>query len=302
MESRLPFFSIIVPTYNRPDQLTQCLHSLAILDYPRDRFEVIIVDDGSEMSLTDIVKPFKQNLDIDLIHQSNAGPAAARNRGAINAKGNFLAFTDDDCEPQAQWLKVLADYVHKFPHTMIGGKTINKLTHNIYSKTSQLIVDIVYHHYNHNPINAGFFASNNMVIPLSAYREINGFNESFKASEDRELCDRWRFDGRRLVYAESAVIRHAHELTLRSFCRQHFAYGRGAYLYHRIRRERRSGSILVEMRFHANLKNWLLNPFRRVGVCEALPLAILLILWQIVNAAGYFYEKLNDRKSNNSRA
>ena len=57
-----PFFSIIIPTYNRPQILAGCLEAIALLEYPRDRFEVIVVDDGSENPLDSIVEPFKDKV------------------------------------------------------------------------------------------------------------------------------------------------------------------------------------------------------------------------------------------------
>lgn len=99
MGQEQPFFSIIIPTYNRPERLATCIQSLAHLDYSRDRFEVIVVDDGSPMPLEPVVAPFQNKFDVTLIKQPNAGPATARNTGAARASGQFLVFTDDDCMP-----------------------------------------------------------------------------------------------------------------------------------------------------------------------------------------------------------
>jgi len=285
-----PFFSIVIPTYQRPLQLAACLQALAKLDYPRERFEVIVVDDGSPMSLEIAVAPFRSQFNLTVIKQANAGPAAARNNGAKQAKGDYLAFTDDDCAPAPDWLQILATVFKENPDCLAGGRIINRLTDNLFSTTSQLIVDIVYRHYNANPQQARFFASNNMAIPAPRFHELGGFNTNFRTSEDRELCDRWRHRGWRMIYAENAVIHHAHPLTLRKFCRQHYAYGKGAYRYHQIRSQRGSGTMAGEMKFHANLRNWLLYPFTQVRWTKALPLAGTLLLWQIINAAGFFAE------------
>ena len=104
MKQDQPFFSIIVPTYNRPRQLADCLRALSALDYPRRRFEVIVVDDGSASPLAEVVAPFHPLFRLTLVTQDNAGPAAARNTGAALAQGEFLAFTDDDCLPSGRWL------------------------------------------------------------------------------------------------------------------------------------------------------------------------------------------------------
>jgi glycosyltransferase involved in cell wall biosynthesis len=94
MNEMRPFISIIVPTYNRPAQLKTCLESIASLDYPADRFEVIVVDDGGETPLERVVSPFRVKIDLTLLSQPNSGPAVARNSGALRAKGKLLVFTD----------------------------------------------------------------------------------------------------------------------------------------------------------------------------------------------------------------
>ena len=146
-----PFISIIIPTYNRPKQLATCLESLTKLDYPRDSFEVIVVDDGSKTQLESVVNPFSGQLDITLIRQINNGAASARNTGAKQAKGQFIAFTDDDCMPSADWLRAIAARFKNAPESLIGGRTINILSNNIFSTASQHLIDYVYKYYNANP-------------------------------------------------------------------------------------------------------------------------------------------------------
>ena len=75
------FFSIVVPTYNREAQLARCLNSLAHLDYPRNRFEIIVVNDGGAQPGA-TTSSLGRDLDVKLIHQKHAGSAAARNTGA----------------------------------------------------------------------------------------------------------------------------------------------------------------------------------------------------------------------------
>ena len=136
-----PFVSIIVPTYNRPAQLAVCLQACARLDYPRDCFEVIVVDDRGTAPLDDIVARFYSELSIKLLKQNNSGPGAARNKGASEARGKFLAFTDDDCSPAPNWLRALVSQFIESPDCAVGGQTLNALTQNIYSTASQLLFD-----------------------------------------------------------------------------------------------------------------------------------------------------------------
>ncbi len=290
--SNSPFFSIIIPTYNRPKMLQNCLESLSALDYPKDDFEVVVVDDGSPVSLEEIVLAFQGRLRIIYFRQENAGPASARNYGARNAKGTYLAFTDDDCKPAKNWLSLMKAELDKKPDHMLGGKTINILKDNLFSSTSQFIVDLVYDHYNQDPNDSRFFASNNIVVPTKIFNKIGGFPEDFSRAggEDREFCERWFWLGYKMSYLEEAKMYHQHYLTLKKFYKQHFNYGIGAYHFHRTRRERKSGNMSQELKFHVNLNNWLFAPFARK---EKKPVAkfFLLMVWQVANLFGFMYAR-----------
>ena len=219
MKQDQPFFSIIVPTYNRPRQLAECLRALAALDYPRRRFEVIVVDDGSDSPLAEVIAPFHPLLRLALVTQENAGPGAARNTGAALAEGTFLAFTDDDCLPTGQWLTALAARFAEYPHRAIAGRTINALPHNPFARASQIIIDLVHAYYNADPQQARFSASNNLALPRELFRSLGGFDETFRTSEDRDLIDRWLNRGHRLIYAPEVLVYHAPLLTWRGYCR-----------------------------------------------------------------------------------
>jgi glycosyltransferase involved in cell wall biosynthesis len=290
VESKRPSFSIIIPTFERSTRLASCLHSLARLDYPRDRFEVIVVDDGSETPPEAVVNDFRDPFHVFLVKQSHAGPAVARNNGAARAKGQFLAFTDDDCEPDPQWLNALASTLIQKPDAAVGGRTLNALRDNPYSMTSQLLVNYLYSYYNTDPHKAVFFASNNLALPADRFRTIGGFDIAFPraAGEDREFCDRWLNLGYRMIYAPEAVVRHSHFLEYRTFCKQHFNYGKGAFYFRQVRARRAQGHPKFEpVKFYLNLLHY---PFSQVQAGRAFLLAMLLLVSQGANAAGFFWE------------
>jgi GT2 family glycosyltransferase len=278
MNATLPFFSIIVPTYRRPAQLSLCLQALARLDYPNERFEVLVVDDGSANPLENVAPQFPASLQI--LRHERTGPAGARNFGSLHARGEFLAFTDDDCQPDPGWLRELAPYCLSHPDRIVGGRTINALPQNPYSETSQAIIDAVYLYFNSDPDDARFFASNNFAVSAELFREMKGFAERFVTSEDREICARWRAAGRKLSYAPKAVVYHAHDLSLGSLWRQHFGYGRGARRFHRARSREGDPPFRPERAFYRQL-------FKGRG-----PQLTALLVWaQLANAAGFFWEK-----------
>lgn len=281
-------FSIIIPTYNRPTQLLACLEAISRLNYPQERFEVIVVDDGSGTLPENVVTAFTDRLQIRLLTQANAGPAAARNTGIISARGNYLAFTDDDCLPDPDWLVALERRCTKTPDHMIGGKTINSLPDNPYAVVSQMIIDAVYEYYNTNPNRTGFFATNNMAVAKEQFLKIGGFDPHFRTSEDREVCNRWSSCGYQMTYAPEAKIYHAHQLTWIDFWRQHFNYGCGAFRFHQLRAQRQAKPMTLEHRsFYRHLLTY---PFLRPQPRSLVMLVTLLIVSQIASTAGFLWE------------
>jgi GT2 family glycosyltransferase len=283
-------FSIIVPTYARPQRLSECLAALAALEYRRDGFEVIVVDDGTPGGVETAVAPWRSRLDLKVIVQDNGGPGAARNRGAREANGACIVFTDDDCVPDSGWLAAFDRALATAPGHLLGGPVINMLD-NLYSQASQDVVAYICDYYDGNAGRPRLFTSNNMAVPSDAFRKSGGFDRSFEraAGEDREYCDRWVASGQGSTLVHEALVRHAHSLTFASFCRQHFQYGRAAVRYREIRSARRREPMRVEpLSFYANLVRFPLREERSWRACVR---AALVGLSQGVNAAGYFWER-----------
>jgi GT2 family glycosyltransferase len=269
--------------------LRNCVRALAALDYARDDFEVIIVDDGGTIPLAPLLKPVAGDLRLNVVWQSNAGPAAARNFGASHATGDMLAFTDDDCAPAPDWLKAFTSASATTDTALFGGRTVNALRKNPYARASQSIIDVVYDHYNRDRSHARFFASNNVAVPRGLFRRVGGFNPSFRTSEDRDLCDRWQAEDYTLRYVPEAVIFHAHWLTLRSFWDQHAGYGRGAWLYHTARAQRGAGPFRPDWMFYKALSR---SPLSEASARDILRGYGLLMVAQIANASGCFSQAI----------
>ncbi|MDM9382073.1 glycosyltransferase [Chlorogloeopsis sp. ULAP01] len=292
MAQELPLFSIIIPTYNRPERLATCLESLVRLESPRNGFEVIVVDDGSKVALEPVAARFQAQLNLKLLKQVNAGPAKARNTGAVQAQGKFLAFTDDDCMPAPDWLTNLAARFAMAEDSMIGGQTLNALPENLYSTASQVLIDYLYKYYNTSSHPVSFFASNNLALPAVLFHALGGFDTTFPlaAGEDREFCDRWLHHGYQMIYAPEVHVYHAHKLTLSTFWRQHFNYGRGAFCFHTRRSQRTEGRIKVEpLKFYFNL---LAHPLLQKSSQPGILVSVLFVVSQVANVAGFFWERL----------
>ncbi len=285
----LPAISVVIPSYARPDRLRGCLAALAASDLDRARFEVIVVDDGSPEPLAPLVEPFMERLNLQVLRQSNQGPAAARNAGARAAKGTLLAFTDDDCLPEAGWLTALEAAFARQYGSMMGGRVVNALPGNVYSAASQDLVDFLYAYFGADKGSAPFFTSNNLACDRQMFLDLGGFDERFPlaAAEDREIGMRWRDRGGSLVFVPDAVVAHAHHLSFGRFWRQHSNYGRGARHLHRVRKASGGERPRFErLRFYTSLIAYPL----RAGRDRALRKSGLMLLSQIAMTSGFLKE------------
>ena len=285
--------SVVIPTYNRPERLKNCIHALAKQVYPPDSFEVIVVDDGSTIPIDhEELSRCDPPLRLKIISQTNSGPGIARNHGVTMACGEAVAFLDDDCVPGPDWLQNLVSVWSVDRGLLVGGTTSNALKTNTYSETSQLIVDMVYEFYNKDPENAYFFTSNNFMCDRQQFLELGGF--LFTVSEDRDLCDRWRQAGLRLRWVPEASVLHYHRQSLFSFLRLHFGYGRGAFLYHQHRRSRKAGSVQEESGFRRAVPGILRSRMGRYGLLTRIRIVAALIAWQVAGTSGFFWEAIRN--------
>jgi GT2 family glycosyltransferase len=284
------FFSVVIATMGRPFELSRCLTAIAALRFPRDRFETIVVNDGGEIATEPELEALAGGAALRLVSQPNRGPGAARNAGTAVARGEFIAFIDDDCVPPPDWLDRLAEAIARAPEAMVGGRTINLLTGNLCSQASQSLVEYVYRYYNESGSGRStFFASNNMALATTLLRGIGGFDERFRTAEDRELCNRWKRLGGAFSFAPDVVIYHGHRLNLWSLQKQHFGYGRGALPYWEKSAARGVRGIRVEpLSFYAGMLRF---PFARHERRPAI-VSSLILLSQMANAFGFAWEAI----------
>ena len=284
-------FSVVVPTYGRPDGLVRCLQALTGQDIGQT-FEVVVVDDGSPEPVAPVVRQFDDRLRMTVLRQPNAGPGAARNAGLAAAGGSHVAFTDDDCLPDPSWLSRLATAAADRPDALLGGRTVNALRRNSCAEASQLVVDYVYSAFPATDPRA-FFPSSNVAGAADGLRSIDGFDDRLRTGEDRDLCDRWRASVGPLLAVPEAVVRHEHHLDVAGLCRQHFAYGRGVRKVRRARSEQeRPVSVRKPIGYQVRL---LARPFApEVGSeCHPVRVSGMVALARAAMVAGFAVEAVD---------
>jgi glycosyltransferase involved in cell wall biosynthesis len=287
-----PTVSIVVPTFARPAELRRCLDGIARLEAATPSFEVVVVDDGGPVPLDALVASYTDGLDIRLIRQARAGPAAARNAGAAVARGVFLAFMDDDCTPAPDWLSALVRELERDDRRLLGGRVENALLDNPYSSASEHITRFVYEYNRTAAARAPFFTTNNIALAADLFRAVGGFETSIPSAtaEDKEFCHRWIARGLALAHVPSAVVHHAHELTFARFLRQHFNYGRGNLTFRLIRRRRVQRPFVREpLKFYLDL---VLSPMRHPSSVGRWRLTALVVASQLAMLAGALREAL----------
>lgn len=286
-----PTVSVVVPTHGRPESLANCLAALADQTLPRHAFEVIICDDGSPVPVAPMVATFAGRLAVRVVRQPRKGPAAARNEAARHARGQYLAFTDDDCVPAPHWLELLVDRMRRHPGHMIGGLIVNVLTRDPYATATQLIQSCVYEYYARHDVGHRFFSTANLAMPANRFRMLDGFSERFPraAGEDYDLCARWQEAGFPSEYAPEVEVGHAHGHTFASFWRQHFGYGR-ALLRVRQGMAQRRGRSGIELESPSFYRQILTYPLRHGERGQRVRNAALVVLSQMATATGAFRE------------
>ncbi len=255
--------SVVVATSGRrPAQLAALQAALERQVEPPGGFEVVVVEDTEQR-----------------------GPAAVRNEGVARAAGQLLAFTDDDCIPDAGWLCALHARWAGHAGAGVGGKVVNGLNGNRFAAASQVVHDVAHAWANRDV--PRFFSSNNLALPRAAFVEIGGFNERLRFAEDRELCDRWLSAGMSLAYEPAAVVRHAHRMRAGGFLAQHAGYGTGAWRFRAAQTASGRPRAPFELAFYERLA--------REAAHSSASVAALVVAAQVANAIGFASAALTDR-------
>jgi len=199
--------SIIIPTYNRRNDLKKCLDTIKNQSYKNH--EIIIVDDGSTDGTEDLIKNYPK---IKYFKQNNKGPGAARNLGIKYAKGDIVAFTDDDCIPYKDWLENALPYFKKQEIVAVEGMTIKN---GLITPTSIPIINYYGEKY----------STCNMFYRKRILEELGGFDERFRfAGEDTNLARRALKKGIIKFVPSVKVIHPVKYFTSLGFIKKHLSF------------------------------------------------------------------------------
>jgi GT2 family glycosyltransferase len=212
--------SIIIPTFNGASRIRNCLDAL-LEQTLGGEVEILVVNDGSTDNTADVVKRLST---VRLINQANAGPAVARNRGAMESSGKVLVFTDDDCIPASDWLKCLLEPFRD--SEVVGTKGVYLTQQN---RLAARFVQVEYED-RYRLLAAAdsidFIDTYSAAFRRERFLEMNGYDTSFPiaCAEDVDLSYRMSASGWKMKFAPDAIVYHTHPDTLRAYAAKKYKF------------------------------------------------------------------------------
>ena len=261
----LPLVSVIIPVKDRAKDLDECLQSLKCLDWPKDKLEIIVIDDGSRDTSPKVAEDQGA---IVIKNQNSLGPAAARNKGAEIAQGEILAFIDSDCIAEKNWLNDLIPWLLSEPVGLIGGQVASFYTQSTLDRYEAACSSLSISNkflYETDKKSTFYVPSCNMLIKKDLFKNINGFNPEMHLGEDVDLCWRARNSGAALIFTPTGKIWHKHRNILGAMLKRKLEYGTSeADLYKR----------------HKDYKKSFPIPITSFGFFLSIMVSLITLLWQ----------------------
>ena len=230
MTTNVPFVSIIVPVHNCENRIEKCIQSLLNQDYPKDRFEIIIVDNNSQDKTKEIIKKYPVQYAFEGSTQTSY---AARNTGVRASKGDIIAFTDDDCIPFKNWLSEGVSFFNQIEIGCVAGEIIadepqNYIEEYLNSKCTLSQKWTMKHKFLPYPQTANAFYKKDV------FNKIGYFEEKWPSGGDADFAWRMRLNSEyKLILNPKSVVKHRHRSTLKSMYIQKVKWGVGRVLLYK---------------------------------------------------------------------
>ena len=214
-------YSVIIPVYNRPDEVDELLQSL--VSQSLKDFEVIVVEDGSSVPCEDVVNKYRDKLDVHYYSKPNSGPGQTRNYGAERSKGEFLLILDSDCILPEGYLQAIEDELHREEADAFGG---TDRAHDSFTRVQKAINYAMTSFFTTGGIRGGkkkmdkfYPRSFNMGVRAEAYRALGGFS-NMRFGEDIDFSIRIFKAGYRCRLFPEAWVWHKRRTDLKKFFKQ----------------------------------------------------------------------------------
>jgi glycosyltransferase involved in cell wall biosynthesis len=227
-QQRRPLVSVVIPTYDDP-RLVLLLDTLRGQTYDRDRYEVIVCDNGSRADVSEQVGVISNDVSARTVFEPRPGSYCARNAALREATGSVLAFTDADCLPAADWLvsgvaalsgPAAPDLVAGRVEVFAGGfdMTATELFETVKAFPQQGYVE-----------RERFGATANLFVRREVVDRVGPFDATLHSGGDREFCNRAVDAGFSIVYDDTVIVRHPARRHLSELRRKQRRTSRGLF-------------------------------------------------------------------------
>ena len=222
-------YSIIIPVYNRPQEVDELLHSLTQLNHKvHQDIEVIVIDDGSTTPCDSVIEKYRDSLTLHYYFKPNSGPGQTRNYGAERAKGTYLIILDSDCLLPPAYFEEIEKELQNEPTDAFGGPD---RAHDSFSPIQKAINYAMVSFFTTGGIRGGkrkldkfYPRSFNMGIRRSVYQELGGFSK-MRFGEDIDLSIRIYKEGYSCRLFPEAWVYHKRRTDFRKFYKQVYNFG-----------------------------------------------------------------------------
>ncbi|WP_443938450.1 glycosyltransferase [Pedobacter sp. MW01-1-1] len=221
------FFSIIIPLYNRPQEIDELLHTLTKQTYLQ--FEVLVIEDGSKNDAKAIVEGYSNKLDVKYYFKKNEGQGFTRNFGFERAKGDYFIIFDSDCLIPANYLEEVKNYLYEHPLDAYGGPDA---AHSSFTPVQKAISYAMT-----SPFTTGGIRGNkkhigqfhprsfNMGVSRQVWEKVGGFILT-RLGEDIEYSIRIHENGFKIGLIPDAIVYHKRRTSFSQFYKQLHFFGR----------------------------------------------------------------------------
>ncbi|MBT8485360.1 MAG: glycosyltransferase [Phycisphaerae bacterium] len=206
-----PFVSVVIPAYAAADDLPGCLEALETQTYPADRFEVIVVDNGGNEDVDELVR---HHPSVTLLREERPSSYIARNRAVAVARGEVIAFTDADCRPKPGWIEAGVRALRSDDNAGYVGGRIELFCRDPECPTLAEHYEMATAFRQKESVRGGYAATANVFTSRRVLDQVGGFDESLKSLGDAVWTRSVVRAGYRPVYGHEAVVSHPCRLTL----------------------------------------------------------------------------------------
>ena len=288
-EIKYPFVSIIIVAKEVSEYLAECIESCLALDYPE--FEIIFLPD----------KEARLNYkDVSVIPTGETGPAMKRNMGVKEAKGEIVAFIDDDVYPAKNWLKNVVQNFIDPKVVAVGGPAVTPDGDDVMQKASGLVYssklvsgEYIYRYIKGARKEVEDFPSCNLIVRKNTFEQLGGFNTNFWPGEDTALClEITKKLGKKIIYEPKAMVYHHRRRLFKEHLKQVTSYAKHrGYFVKRFPETSKRFSYFVPSIFTAGVIIGgivsVFSPFIRIIYMTILALYLVLVVEETIRLRNF---------------